>query len=255
MKTISIFILTIFFTNSIQCMCSWNRLSAFPIGNTIKTNSIFVIDGYGESQEVIKNINKKYAVCLKSNTSQIKLIVKEIRVGQFSLTQAVLFPESPLIVGQTYTLTIDSLPEYEYLNRWNEKEKQNELVTYTVIAGIDTIKPIFKVRPKELKKTFIQYGCGPEINVKFSCPVLDSSEYLIKATVKNLLTHKQSTYYVQADKKSIEIGHGMCSGAFDFGKGTAFEIEFSIMDASGNYSTWKGNRIKFNKPTAANTIR
>ncbi len=45
----------------------------------------------------------------------------------------------------------------------------------------------------------------------------------------------------------------MCSGAFDFEEGDNYEIEFSIIDASGNLTAWTGDRIKFTKPTDTNT--
>ena len=42
----------------------------------------------------------------------------------------------------------------------------------------------------------------------------------------------------------------MCSGAFDFEENSNnYEVEFSFMDASGNLTSWTGERIKFTKPT------
>jgi hypothetical protein len=234
-------------------MCAWNGLSAFPSGKTIKQNSIIVIDGYLASQEVVKKLNKKYPVYLVNGKHKIRLIVKEILIGQFRLTQAVLVPESNLTVGLEYTLVIDKLPKDESLDRWNNELEKSEPIVYKVVDGIDTIKPTFKTTPKEIKKSLIYYGCGPAVYVDFDCIVIDSSEYLIKATVKNIKTGNETSYYVEPDKGTLKIGHGMCSGAFDFEEGDNYEIEFSIIDASGNLTAWTGDRIKFTKPTDTNT--
>ncbi len=72
---------------------------------------------------------------------------------------------------------------------------------------------------------------------------------LIKTTVKNLKTGKETTYYIQPEEGKINVGHDMCSGAFDFDDSENYEVGFSFMDASGNLTEWTGDRIKFTKPT------
>jgi hypothetical protein len=252
MKTILTIILAVFSIVNLNASCSWNDLSVFPTGKNIKKNSIFIIDGYGASQEVIKGLNKKYPVYLVSGNLKIKLKVKEVLVGQFHLTQAVLVPETILTVGIEYTLVINKLPKFESLGNWNSELQKSEPLVYKVVEGIDTIKPTFSSAPKEIKKSLIYLGCGPSIHVVFDCEVIDSSEYLVKATVKNIKTSIETSYYVESDKGTIKIGHGMCSGAFDFDESDNYEIEFSIVDASGNYTAWAGDKIKFTKPTKTN---
>lgn len=238
---------------NLSAMCAWNGLSAFPSGKMISQNSIIVIEGYAASQEIVQELNKKYPVYLVSEKHKIKLTVKEILIGQFSLTQAVLIPETTLTIGLNYTLLIEELPEGESLDRWNSELEKREPVVYTVGLELDNKKPIFETCPKEIKKSLIHLGCGPSIHVVFDCNVIDSSEYLVKATVKNLKTGKENSYYLEPNQGTLKIGHGMCSGAFIFDEGDDYEIEFSIMDASGNFTAWTGDRIKFTKPTDTNT--
>jgi hypothetical protein len=233
-------------------MCAWNGLSAFPSGRTLRQNPIIVIDGYAASQGVVKGLKKQYPVYLVNGKQKIKLNVKEILVGQFRLTQAVLVPETNLTVGLEYTLVIDNLPKDESLLRWNDELKKSEPIVYLVLEGIDIVKPTFNTTPKELKKSLIYYGCGPSINVVFDCNVNESSEYLVKATVKSIKSRKENSYYLEPDKGILNIGHGMCSGAFNFDKGDNYEIEFSILDASGNLTTWTGDRLRFTKPNELN---
>jgi hypothetical protein len=249
MKQLLTLILGLFCTATVYADCAGTGLWIFPSGQTIKQNSIFVLDGYAESQNVILSLNKKHNIYLKSGNKKIKLLVTEICVGQFYLTQAVLKPETELEAGLEYTMYIDSLPEYESFNKYNRTTQKYEPVTYKVVAGKDTEKPILSGRPKELKKTLVHYGCGPSIHVVFSKPAKDQSDIIIKTTVKNLETGKETTYYIEPDGDKIKVGHGMCSGAFDFDDSNNYEVDFSFMDASGNLTIWTGERIKFTKPT------
>ena len=245
---LTVFIATLSIAH-LSAMCDWHGLSAFPSGKTISQNSIIVIDGYEASQDIVTGLNKKYPIYLVSDKHKIKLTVKEILIGQFRLTQAVLIPETILTVGLDYTLIIDNLPEGESLDRWNFELKKSEPVVYTVGPELDNTKAIFDDFPKEIKKSLIHLGCGPSIHVVFDCDVTDSSEYLVKATVKNLKTGKETSYYLEPDEGTVNIGHGMCSGAFIFDDGDNYEVEFSLMDASGNLTAWIGDRIKFTRPT------
>jgi hypothetical protein len=249
MKIILTAIVSILLIANLNAMCAWNGLSAFPSGKTIRPNSIIVIDGYEASQEIVKGLKEKYPVYLVSEKDKIKLTVKEILVGQFNITQAVLTPETNLTLGLNYKLVIDKLPNDEFLGRWNSELKINEPIVYTVVMSPDTTNPIFYSQPREIKKTLFYLGCGPSVNVLFDCNVIDSSEYLVKATVKNLKSRNETSYFLVPSNGVLKIGHDMCSGAFKLEDGDNFEIEFAIMDASGNYTAWIGDRIKFTKPT------
>jgi hypothetical protein len=232
--------------------CSVSALSVFPKEQTIKQNSIFMIEGYANSQQIILELNKKYTIYLKSGQKKIKLLVTETYVGQFLITQAILKPEKALDAGIEYTMYIDNLPKDETLNKYNTTTQKYEPVTYKVLAEKDTEKPLLTSKPKECKKSLIQYGCGPSIHVIFTNPAKDNSDLLVKTTVRNVKTNKTTTYYIEANGNQIEVGHNMCSGAFDFDEGNTYEVEFSFMDASGNLTAWTGERIKFTKPTKEN---
>lgn len=238
--------------SNLAAICSWNSLTVFPIGMSIKQNTIFVLDGYAASQIIIKGLNDKFPIYLLGKNHKVKLNIKETLVGQFELTQALLVPETDLIVGMEYTLIIDNLPENELLVRWNSELNKSGPIVYKVTEGKDSIKPIFKTIPKEIKKTYHNDGCGPTILVTFDCNVIDSSEYLIKTTVKCIETRKKTTYYIASNKGEMEIGHGMCYGPFHFEDGDNYEVKFSLMDASGNLTIWSGYSIEFTKPIDKN---
>lgn len=247
MKNI-LLILSLFVGLVAQADCSSNGLSIFPYNQNIKKNSIFILDGYAQSQEVILSLNTKYPIYLKSKKKKVLLAVKEICIGQMSVTQAVLYPVEELEVGETYTVCIDSLAELP-LTRYNSKTSKYDPVTYTILDESDFISPIFVFYPKETEKAYTPFGCGPAIYVIFDYFVTDSSEVKVKTTVKNLTTETETTYYISANQGKIQIGHGMCSGPFKFEEGEKYEVEFALMDASGNMLNWERERIPFVSPT------
>ncbi len=246
MKKLILFCVIILCQN-LSAKCRSNNISVFPNGNVLKKNSILIIDGFSESQKVILGLNKQYAIYLESGNQKVKLLVKEINVGQFNLTQVLLVLEKELEVGLEYTLKIDNLPKGESLSKYNESSNKYLQYKFKVIEGIDNQKPIFTNSPKILKKEVIQFGCGPEINVIFNCPIKDDSEFLIQASVTDTKTKVTTTYYVKPYKNELKIGHDMCSGAFDF-LNENFEVTFKIIDASGNSIDWGGNKISFTRP-------
>jgi hypothetical protein len=243
MKILLTSLFGIFLSVSAFADCASHGLSVFPHGQTITPNSIFVLDGYAESQKIILGLNY-----LKSGNLQVRLIVSEICVGQFYLTQAVLKPETELEPGLEYTLYIDNMPQYETLDKYNSTSKKYESASYKVSSEKDIKEPVVESKPMEVSKKLVHYGCGPSMYVVFDNPAKDNSELLIRATVKNLKTNKETTYYIIPDGDEINVGHGMCSGAFQFPESNDYEVEFSFMDASGNVTSWTGERIKFTKP-------
>ena len=228
--------------------CTFHGLYVYPGSKTIKQNSIFIITGYGASQELILGLNKKYDVYLKSGDTKIKLLVTETNVGQFYLTQALLKPETELVPGQDYQILIDNLPEYVQLGNFNGSTRKTEPYSYHVLALKDIEKPQILTRPKLIRKTFVEYGCGPEVYAIFSKPVTDTPDLIVKTTLKDLISKKKTTFYINPIGNELMVGHGMCAGEFNLEQGYNYEIEFSFMDSSGNLTNWKGKKISFTRP-------
>lgn len=254
MKQTILILVLILLTMNTFADCAGSGIYFWPSGQTIKQNSIIVIDGYAESQKVIIGLNKKYPIYLKSGNKKIKLSVKEILVGEFYLTQAVLTINEKLEAGKDYELFIDNLPDHKRsLRKWNTETREYEKVKWKVIEGIDTDKATWKTEPTETKKTLVYYGCGPATFVHFSFKIEDKSEYLIKTIVTNKKTNKTTSYYLEPSDTILKVGHGMCSGAFIFKDGDNYEVSFEIMDASGNLTTWSGKSLFFTKPNEENS--
>ena len=254
MKHLTLIVTFLLCTINALADCAGSGMYFWPIGRTIKQNSLIVLEGYAESQQIVNGLNGKFPVYLKSGDHKVKLKIKEIAVGEFDLTQAILVPEEKLVAGQDYRLFIDNLPESEEpLQKWNYETKEYEPVEWKVESGTDTEKPKWVSKPVEKEKILIYYGCGPETYVKFKYKVEDASEFLIKTYVTNTRTKKTTTYYLTPDKNMFSVGHGMCAGAFRFRGGEVFEVSFDLVDASGNITNWVDNKISFIKPTEENS--
>ncbi|WP_343632563.1 hypothetical protein [Fluviicola sp.] len=245
---LSIIALLAFIPVAFNCLadCAGTGLSAFPYQGEINKNTVFVLDGYAESQQVINGLNEKFPVYLKSGDERIPLKVLEIHVGQFYLTQAVLKPEMSLIPGKKYQLVIDHLPDYEKLGVYNLKTHGFDPISYFVTDTTDMEAPVWTEKPQEKDKSLTHFGCGPSIHVNFKMDVKEQSEFLVKTTVKNRKTGTETIYYI-GGKEGLSIGHGMCSGAFTFDDSLEYEAKFQLMDASGNISE-ETDWIAFTKP-------
>jgi hypothetical protein len=249
MKNIILIFLSFLLSNNANADCSGYGISIFPSNKSIKQNSIFMLEAYAHSREIINGLNSKYPIYLQSGDKIVKLIVGEKYDSQFQLKQVFLKPESTLESGLEYQLKIDNLPEYNELRRYNKETGEYEDIIYNIEDSKDIENPKLNSKPKKIDESYALFGCGPAMSVIFDLPISDQSEILIKTTFRSLKTKKETTYYIEPENDQIKVGHGMCSGAFTFSDGDNYEVEFSFMDASGNITSWTGDRIKFEKPS------
>lgn len=225
-KTILIFlILTI--RLSANAMCSSPELHVWPTQQNISSNSIFVIEGYNQSQELIRQLNKKCKIYLIGNSERIPVKVLKIVAGQFRLTQAILKPESELVKGKTYELHIDSLELFDQKDAY-------KVMKWTVNLADDNENPIWNCEPSYQGQSYTRFGCGPVMFVHFCSSFTDKSPTLIYAKVFNKKNKTSSDYFLTHTNQKISLGHGMCSGEFLFDQKSDYEVQFGLMDASGN---------------------
>ena len=225
--------------------CAGNGILVWPETNTINACQVFVIEGYFMDQQIIRDLNKKHPVYLRSGDQVIKLKLLELCEGEFRLTQAVLIPERELTIGGTYQLIVDSLPDGTRIGRWNTMNHQYTPLNWTVGSERDTIAPEWINTPVLLNKEIQHYGCGPAKYVNFSCLIKDNSFCFIKTTIRDFTTGVITSYYLKPDSTILKLGHGMCSGAFKRDINSNQEVEFEIIDASGNRRPWSGKPFQF----------
>lgn len=250
MHKVIVIVLLSFSITIANAECTSNAIWCWPTRTTVKKNSIFILTFYGLSQTTVLQIGKKHSVYLKSGKQKLPLLIKEIRKGELALTQVLLKPSYELTAGLEYEICIDSLPQYESIEKWNTETKKRETAKWIVTNSKDTLSPVWTELPKFDSQTIDEFGCGPAKWVNFSFRFSDSSDILIKATVKSLKDLSETTYYLEKEDNKIKIGHGMCSGAFHFDKGDKYQVTFSLMDQSGNFSTHNSKPIIFSQPSA-----
>ncbi len=251
MKLILTIILSLFLANHSYSMCSWSGVFVYPTTSSIKSNSWIILEGYASSQPMIDSLNKGYTVYLESGSTKIPLRVEHVYKGSFRLTQAILIPTKKLIIGKTYYLKIDNLnnTEKETLTKWNSDTRSHEPISWLITDEMDTYSPELLELPKLIDKEYIRYGCGPAIHTIFKILVKDKSDILVKTQLVDLTNGQETTYFLTLDDSGLlNVGHGMCSGAFNYRDKGKCKIRFCLFDSSGNsYNIWT-NWINFDSP-------
>jgi hypothetical protein len=249
MRHITLIILTFFISTLASAECASNGIYCLSKSTTLNKNGLIILEFYASSQSLIPDLNKKYSIYLKSSNGKVQLNIVETLIGEMSLTQIILKPVSELKVDETYSLQIDNLPKYEREpERYNSSSNKWEQFVFKVSNTIDNDIPTLTGTLSEVKKTSVHYGCGPANWVYFKITGQDKSELFVKATVKNTVTGKTTTYILNLENGSAKVGHGMCSGAFHFDNSDNFEVVFQLYDQSGNKSSLT-KAIAFTKPT------
>ncbi|WP_262147890.1 hypothetical protein [Chryseobacterium foetidum] len=241
MKKLILLLIILTFNFSAKAECSFSGINVWPTQQNIAPNSIIIIEGYAESQELILQLNKKNKIYLTGNSERVAIKVVRILKGQFGLTQAILQPERELQTGKTYELIIEGLGEFE--------KKDYTVTKWTVSLKKDFEKPVWDCLPTYNNRSFTAFGCGPEMHVNFCGILKDNSPTLIYAKVFNRKNKTHSDYFLTGEGQNISIGHGMCSGAFAFDEDTEYEVQFGLMDASGNENMELTKPVTFTRPT------
>ena len=221
--------------------CSSDGISVWPLTKTIPASPVFIVGGYAMSQELITGLSNSHKAYLKSGKTLIELKVVRVLTGEMYLTQAILKPITALVPGLSYSLYIEGMNEYD--------ENISEFRTWKVVKDSDTRVPEWQSDPTYSSKSYTAFGCGPAKYVNFCACVSDRSPVAILTKIRERKTGKISEYYLIPDSSGIEIGHGMCAGAFRFLDGEEYEAQFSLMDASGNSDGKFTDAIDFVSPT------
>jgi hypothetical protein len=240
--------------------CNTSGLTFWPTSKTIKANSILMVEGYADSQAIIRGLGTSYEAFFQLGAQRVPLQVKDILVGQVGSSQALLQPSAVLKVGKQYELIIRGKGAKAGNMMESVYNARRGRVFYTIEAGLDQTPPFWVAPLREQAKHYAEMGCGPEVAVNFTGIIYDQSEYLVKAAVQDLTNGNTTTYYLRPniqtasyylqmdDAGLVSLGHGMCAGAFELEKGNRFFVTFSLLDASGNSTPWMGSAISFTRP-------
>ena len=249
MKKILLLFTLVFSSSIAKADCSSNGLYFYPVQKEISLNSIFIIEGYYNSQKIIEAFDTRPIYLVTEKGETIQLVLQNIYVGQMQLTQAVFKPVKALNPNTKYYLQYSNQTKTEatQLEKWNSIKKKKERV-YWITTEEKTNKPLNSNLTIEYKKTDIAfYGCGPAAYAVFSIINKPDNEIWYKTEVIDLSTSKSSIYLIKSGDGTLSVGHGMCSGSFTFNQTGKYKVRFTPMNSDGktlNTTNW----IAFNSP-------
>jgi hypothetical protein len=235
MKKTLLLLFLIVWINSAFAECAMSDMQFLPQQRNISLNSIFIIQGYSMSQKTIESF-KNRTVYLESETGQlIELGLQEILKGQMEFTQAIFKPTEQLKPNSIYFLKYSEQTDFETneMFQWNSETKRSEKVYWKTInkKTIEPLNPNLKI---EFEKTeVIHYGCGPSANAIFNVKNKGKSEIWYKTEVIDLSTNGKTIYYIKEWNGKLNVGHGMCAGAFIFNKKGKYKVRFTPMNIDG----------------------
>ncbi len=249
MRSISLILIGLCTSTGVMAKCAGSGIYVLSDAKTLNKNGLIILEFYANSQQYVKGIGTTFPAVLISGKEKVVLNVIEVLQGEMMVTQVVLKPATELIAGNEYTLALQHLPNKDPgPARYSSLTNKWEALRFTVNTTLDNDIPVISTVPTLKKKTYAVYGCGPAKWVYFNLTGIDQSELFVRTTVKNKATGKSTTYILKLKEGQVQVGHGMCSGAFNFDNGNEFEITFQLFDQSGNKGS-VSNAISFEKPT------
>ncbi|MEA9414688.1 hypothetical protein [Flavobacterium sp. PL02] len=235
--------------NSAHAECGVNGMQFFPKKTNISLNSMFIIQGYYMSEKTINSFKNRTAYLQSKKGELVKLNLVEILKGQMSLTQAIFKPAKQLKPNTIYFLKYSKQTERETeeMTQWNTETNQNEKVYWktTNKNSAELLNPNLKI--KYQKTEVREYGCGPAANAIFNVTNKSDSEIWYKTEMVDLNTNQKTVFYIKEWDGKLNVGHGMCSGAFTFTKLGKYKVRFTPMNTDGkslNTTKW----INFESP-------
>ena len=215
--------------------CAMSGISYFPVQKEIGLNSKFIIQGYSYSQKTIINFKDKQVYLESEEGEIIQLELDELLIGQFLLTQAVFKTSKTLSPNTKYYLRyVNSNNKLlKDLKRYNRSTKKNEPVHWVTgdKSNQTPLNPKLKIKFK--KTNVIYYGCGPEANAIFTLSNNGGPEVWYKTELFDLSTKNTKIFYLHEWNKTLNVGHDMCAGAFNYNEKGKYKVRFTPMNSDG----------------------
>ena len=233
MKKNLIILLFFFSMQSIFAKCASGGFQFYPEQKEISMNSMFIIQGYGTSQKLIAEFEKTKIFLISKNGELIELKLQELLKGQKGLTQAIFKPVKQLEPNTKYYLKHPD-KSIQYFKQWNSNLKKREKVHW-ITNDSETYEPIDSNLQIEFEKNEVKYyGCGPSVKAIFNTSNSSDSEIWYKTEVINLTNNSTNVYFIKDQNGKLNVGHGMCAGAFEFDRTSKYKVRFTPMNIDGN---------------------
>ena len=227
MKKITLLLLLIFGIKSAFADCASMGMEFLPSTKEISLNSMFIIQGYAFSQKTIKSFNDR-TIYLESESGElISLNLQEILTGQMQLTQAIFCPTSELKPNTKYVLKYSDQTENEgrEMTQYNREKEVREKVYWktTDKKALENLNSNLSVEFEDTE--VVHFGCGPSANAIFNIKNKSESETWYKTEVVDLSTNNTKVFYIKEWNGRLNVGHGMCSGAFTYNNKGKYKLD------------------------------
>ncbi|WP_426060065.1 hypothetical protein [Hymenobacter sp. B1770] len=211
----------------------------------------------GSLQEGLRQFGTAVQIYLWSAQDSVDLHVLDRALDDKGNRQLLLRPNRPLQAGHEYELRASRGQEnvfyyFEQPPASTAKRKGLTRYRWKVATAIDWQAPIWKGSPQVLKKVYENNYDYYNI-VLFSCPVRDSSTYLIKITVRHQATGRQwCAYQTPANripwKSQVWVGESSCGGNVRFELESDYSVVFEAIDSAGNRASAGSAPLAFQAP-------
>src|SRR5690606_12027668 len=123
--------------------------------------------------------------------------------------------------------------ETHEMTKWKSGKNENERVYWKT-----TDKKYAELLNPELKVAFektevVLFGWGPSSNAIFNVKNQSNSEVWYKTEVIDLATNEKTIYYITEWDGKLQVGNGMCAGAFTFSEKGKYKVRFTPMNTNG----------------------
>lgn len=242
--TFLFFLWSFFLGNEVFADCASEFMMALPNKGKLHVGEVIILEGCGESQKVIRGLGTEHPVFLESSEHLVKLEVKDINLGMYEMSQAILVPTEHLEVGKLYHLRIDHLTDRQekLLIQRNVDTFENEPILWFIEEDVDSEEiPIWKSKPVFIESNSHPTGCGPTMSSSFRLHLEPKRNFYVKVELKNLSDGTVNSYYIPVtETQFISIGHGMCYGPFSYKPKIEYQIRFNPLSIYGHSdeSSW-----------------
>lgn len=197
------------FEASADCMGAWLRAAPEPQVELTSNAHVLVTLGGSHSSLEPKSL------VFVSGTKRVPVEVVQ-SFGGFH--QTLMLVRATLEPG-AWELIIDGGKNPQRVGSWK------------VVAGADTVAPSLQRKPLAGDTKWTRYGCGPASSLKVErVKATEPVFFEAAATVSGETT---VGLLVPGDDE-LELGHGMCSGAFSFKPGAQVSVVLTPIDFAGN---------------------
>ena len=228
-----------------KARCASRYVTVWPEGGSVPTNSMFLIEAFGLDQEWLAKLEPCELRLVASDDAVCLKVVDSYR-GEANIRQVLLKPKRYLQPGLTYRL--------EFSGSWDESKLTHsvppmEKRTWTVTSTADYLAPQWRQAPVVKKAERAIFGCGPAHRAWVQVSAIEEHPTLAKVSLREQGESEVRQYLLPVDGP-IQVGHGMCSGAFALKPKGRYSIQIELMDVAGNPGESPSERLLFEIPEA-----